>query len=72
MNIKDWNWWLDFRNADNKTVITNDEYQKICWLHSIYFEHKLKKPCKCRPKGIQKYIDDLNEFWGSKPKPRVR
>jgi hypothetical protein len=71
MNLKDWNWWLEFRNAES-TVITNEEYNRICWLHSVYFEHKLKKPCKCRPKGIQKYIDDLNQFWESKPKPRVR
>ena len=71
MNITDWNWWLEFRNTES-TIITNDEYIKICLLHSIYFEHKFKKPCKCNPKRIQKYIDDLNEFWDSKPKPRVR
>ena len=71
MNINDWHWWSDFRNGLGKSI-SRVEYKKICVLHSVYFEHKLKYPCTCNPKAIQKYIDDLNKFWESKPKPRVR
>ena len=71
MNKEDWKWWQDFR--DNlRNVVSNDEYLRICELHSVYFNHKLVKPCKCNPAIIQGYIDDLNQFWSTKPKPRAR
>ena len=57
-----YNWWKDFRET-KKQYLSNDEYRTICELHALYFEHKLKYVCKCSPKHIQKYIDDLNEFY---------
>tara|TARA_R110000822_G_scaffold252133_1_gene378824 strand:- start:136 stop:351 length:216 start_codon:yes stop_codon:yes gene_type:complete len=71
MNNQDWGWWKDFRN-EKKQYLTNDEYKIICELHAKYFEHKVNYPCKCSPKVIQKYIDDLNEFYSSNPKPKIR
>jgi hypothetical protein len=58
----DLNWWKDFR-SDNKQYLTNDEYRIICELHAKCFNHKLKYVCKCSPKSIQKYIDELNEYY---------
>ena len=55
-------WWSDFRKG-KKQYLQNDEYRIICELHAKYFNHKLKYVCKCSPKSIQKYIDDLNEYY---------
>jgi len=71
MTKQDWLWWQTFR--DNlRGTLTNDEYLKVCELHAHYYEHKVNYPCKCSPKIIQSYIDDLNEFWSTNPKPRAR
>lgn len=71
MTKEDWIWWQNFRENLGHTI-TNDEYLKICDFHAHYFDHKLNLPCKCSPAVIQSYIDDLNEYWSNKPKPRSR
>ena len=62
MNKIDSIWWVNFRDNLRNTV-ANDEYMRICELHANYFNHKLNLPCKCNPKIIQSYIDDLNELY---------
>ena len=71
MTKEDWIWWQNFR--DNlRGTLTNDEYLKVSQLHANYFDHKVNYPCKCSPRIIQSYIDDLNDFWSNNPKPRSR
>lgn len=55
-------WWKEFRDNLRGTV-QNDEYNKICEFHAYYFDHAINYPCKCSPKIIQSYIDDLNELY---------
>lgn len=67
MNKKDKIWWANFR--DNiRGYITNDEYLKVSELHSLYFDHAINYPCKCNPKVIQSYIDDLNLIYDGSAK----
>lgn len=62
MKKTDKEWWQKFR--DNlRNVVTNDEYLRISELHAQYFNHDVNYPCKCSPKVIQSYIDDLNELY---------
>lgn len=65
MTISDRQWWKNFRDNLRNTV-SNDEYNKISELHAKYFDHKVNYPCKCNPKVIQSYIDDLNENYKNK------
>lgn len=62
MKKSDKEWWGNFRDNLRHTV-SNDEYLKISELHAEYFNHKVNYPCKCSPKVIQSYIDDLNELY---------
>jgi hypothetical protein len=55
-------WWQMFR-AKNLNTLTNDEYTKISELHAKYFKHPMNRPCTCSPKGIQRYITDLNKIF---------
>ena len=71
MKKEDWLWWSDFREKKSSTV-SGTEYNKIAELHAEYFNHRLIIPCKCSPKRIQGFIDDLNKKFTSEPKPKVR
>ena len=62
MNTEDKKWFNDFRENLRNTV-ENDEYNKLCELHAFYFNHKINYPCKCNPKIIQSYINDLTELF---------
>lgn len=64
MTKLDYNYWKAFRE-DKKSYLTNDEYRIVCELHAKYFRHDVVYPCKCNPKIIQSYIDDLNEHFNS-------
>jgi hypothetical protein len=59
MKKSDKEWWQNFRDNLRNTV-SNDEYRMISELHAHYFNHIVNYPCKCSPKIIQSYIDDLN------------
>lgn len=62
MKKSDKEWWKNFRdNLRNR--VSNDEYLRISELHAHYFNHNVNYPCKCSPKVIQSYIDDLNELY---------
>lgn len=65
MNDNDKEYWITFRE-NVKGYITHDEYRKISELHAFYFEHFTNYPCKCNPKIIQSYIDDLNKLFNEK------
>lgn len=54
--------WYQFRNNDAPNV-THTEYVMIAKLHSKYYNHKYKLPCKCNPRVINKYIEDLNKLY---------
>ena len=60
MKKADKDWWKYFRDNLRNTV-SNDEYKMISELHAHYFNHIVNYPCKCSPKIIQSYIDDLNK-----------
>ena len=62
MNTNEFIWWASFRE-NLRNTIENSEYKYISELHAKYFNHKLNYPCKCNPKIIQSYIDDLNELF---------
>lgn len=71
MEKLDYFWWYDFRASKGNTI-THTEYDIIMELHAKYFNHKVKRLCKCKPSAIQKYIDDLNELYARSPKPKIR
>jgi hypothetical protein len=54
--------WKKFRMG-KKSVISRAEYELVCQLHSAYYKHKLYYPCTCKPKEINKWIQDLNKVW---------
>jgi len=62
MKREDFIWWASFRETLRNTV-EDSEYRKISEFHAYYFNHKVNYPCKCNPKIIQSYIDDLNELF---------
>jgi hypothetical protein len=62
MKVKDFVWWANFRE-NLKNTLSNDEYINICDMHAYYFNHAVTRPCKCNPKIIQSYIDELNELF---------
>ena len=62
MNTNDFIWWASFRENLRNTV-EDSEYRMISQLHATYFNHKVNYPCKCNPKIIQSYIDDLNKLF---------
>lgn len=66
----DFDWWADFINI-KKNSITDDEYLKICQLHSHYFNHSFRKPCKCSPREINRWIKDLNELYDNQRSTRM-
>jgi hypothetical protein len=71
MDQNDWTRWFDFRNKLGNTI-DHTEYLMVMELHAKYFNHKYKLLCKCKGKAIQKYIDDINQFWEKSPKAKIR
>ena len=73
MTTKDWDKWKEFREIGSGRI-TGQEVTYICEQHAKYFLHKLKMPCSCRNSTrrafIQKYIEDLNKLWHTKPPVR--
>ena len=64
LNNKDYKYWTKFRSS-TKDSITGTELRKISSIHSEVFEHKYFLPCTCNPKGIQKFINDINKVYTS-------
>lgn len=62
MNKVDYKLWTKFRES-KKSTISHDEYLLVCRLHSTYFNHKYHEPCKCNPKEIKQWINQLNELY---------
>jgi len=62
MNKKDYQYWTKFR-ASKSTSITKEEYTTICRMHAEFKKHAYFEPCKCSPKGIQRFIDDINKIY---------
>ena len=54
--------WEAFRK-DLKNSITDEEYEMVSKLHSVYLKHKYYKPCTCNSSTIQNWIEDLNELF---------
>jgi len=71
MESKDYFKWLDFISKTSNTI-DHTEYMLVMELHAKYFNHKFKKLCKCKGSAIQKWIDELNEFFEKSPKPKIR
>lgn len=71
MERNDYLAWYDFINKKGNTI-DHSEYMLVMELHAKYFNHKLKKLCKCKGSAVQKYIDDLNEVFEKSPKPKIR
>jgi len=71
MNRKNYFIWQDFRKS-KRTTISNEEFEMIAKLHSIYFKHQYYLPCTCSPKTIILWIKQLNELFLSSKKYRVK
>ena len=71
MNRKNYFIWQDFRKS-KRTTISNEEFEMIAKLHSIYFKHQYYLPCTCSPKTIILWIKQLNEVFLSSKKYRVK
>ncbi len=64
LNNKDYKYWTKFRSS-TKDRITGTELKRISSIHSEVFEHKYFLPCTCNPKGIQRFINDINKVYTS-------
>ena len=71
MESKDYFAWYDFRNKAGNTI-SHSEYMLVMELHAKYFNHKVKKLCKCKGSKIQEWVDDLNQVFEKSPKPKIR
>ncbi len=61
---EDFKRWSEFRSEPKSTLQPN-EFELICQLHSIYYNHKYHKPCTCNPKKIKLWIKELNIIWNN-------
>lgn len=62
MTKKDYKYWTEFRkNKSNK--ISKEEFKTIAEMHARLKKHAYYLPCTCNPKGIQRFIDDLNKIY---------
>lgn len=59
MNNTDWKWWKDFREV-KRGYLTNDEYRMVSEIYARIKSQNVNYPCKCSPKVIQNYIDEIN------------
>ena len=64
LNKKDYKYWSKFRSS-NKDRISGTELKELSTIHSNLFNHKYFLPCTCNPKGIQRFIDDINKVYNS-------
>lgn len=71
MERKDYLNWLNFISKTSNTI-DHTEYMLVMQLHAKYFNHKLKKLCKCKGSKIQEWIDELNALFEKSPKPKIR
>lgn len=62
MNNPDWNWWKLFREVKRR-YLENDEYKMICEIYARVNSIEVNYPCKCSPKVIQNYIDEINKIF---------
>jgi hypothetical protein len=62
MNKEYFDYWTKFR-ASKSNRITKKGYSKICEIHSVLFSHGYFEPCTCNPKGVQKFIKDINKIY---------
>ena len=62
MNNPDWNWWKLFREVKRR-YLENDEYKMICEIYARVNSIQVHYPCKCSPKVIQNYIDEINKIF---------
>lgn len=51
--------WEQFRMG-TKDVISAAEFDLVCQLHAKIYKHKFYRLCTCNPKGINRWIKDLN------------
>lgn len=62
MTKKDYKYWTKFR-ANKSNKISKEEFKTIAEMHARLKEHAYYLPCTCNPKGIQRFIDDLNTLY---------
>jgi predicted ATPase len=65
MDKKQYEYWTKFRE-NTSSRISKKEYTKICEMHAIIFSHPFYEPCACNPKGIQRFITDLNKIYDNR------
>ena len=66
-NKKDYAKWKVFRQG-TKDVISAAEFELVCQLHARYYNHSYYRLCTCDPKGVNKWIKDLNTIWANEEK----
>lgn len=62
MNKEDYEYWTKFK-ANKSSRLSKEEYKRICIMHSVYMKHAFFMPCTCNPKGVQRFINDLNKIY---------
>ena len=65
MTKEDIKYWETFR-ANKSDRISKKEYQKICEMHSRLKNHSYYEPWTCNPKGVQQFINDLNNIYDNR------
>lgn len=65
MTKEDIKYWETFR-ANKSDKISKKEYQKICEMHARLKNHNYFEPCTCNPKGVQRFIDDINKIYDNR------
>jgi hypothetical protein len=57
--VEDIQTWTEVR-ARIIGKITHPDFQILCQLHSKYFNHRYKEPCKCNKQNIRNWISDVD------------
>jgi len=40
--------------------LSNEDFRRMCTLHSKYFNHRYNEPCTCNKNILRKWIEQLN------------
>jgi len=62
MTDKDYKYWTKFK-ANKSNKISKEEFKTIAEMHARLKGHSFYLPCTCNPKGIQRFINDLNKLY---------
>ena len=60
---KDIAWWKKFKKNYDGVRLSDSDFNVLCNLHAVYFNHSFYKPCSCNGgKTIKQWAKELDEI----------